>query len=277
MSGYYPYLLCGLPDLSFDMDLSGFNYEEISSTVNELLSEKDREALSLFLAPGTHRQMAKKYLSLQDEEERTQYLSENLLPRYQKKIFAQSLPVLLYGEEDHAVELDVEEAENALVRILDGAFYTAVLRHGNPFMRRWFEFDGVLKNVEVAFAARKQGRAAENEFVEEASAALVQWIKENMQEGDFGLKLRLAYAQEMFSALNHPDVFERERAVDRFRWNMAEEMVREKDFQLDKVLCYMLKAGILRRWQNMDAASGREYLRETVSEMRKVNLRGENA
>lgn len=277
MSGYYPYLLCGLPDLAFDMDLSGFNYEEISATVNELLSEKDREALSLFLSAGTHRPLAKQYLSLQDEEERTQYLSENRLPRYQKKLFAQSLPVLLYGEEDKSVELDVEETENALVRIFDGAFYTAVLRHGNAFMRKWFEFDGVLKNVEVAFAARKQGREAEDEFVEQASSALVQWIKENMEEGDFGLKLRLAYAEEMFSALNLPDVYERERAVDRFRWNMAEEMVRGKDFQLDKVLCYMLKAGILRRWQNMDAASGREYLRETVSEMRKVNLQGENA
>lgn len=277
MSGYYPYLLCGLPDLAFDMDLSGFDYEEISATVNELLSEKDREVLSLFLSAGTHRPLAKKYLSLQDEEERAQYLSENRLPRYQKKLFAQSLPVLLYGEEDQSVDLDVEETENALVRIFDGAFYTAVLRHGNPFVRKWFEFDGVLKNVEVAFAARKQGREAENEFVEQASSALVQWIKENMEEGDFGLKLRLAYAEEMFAALNLPDVYERERAVDRFRWNMAGEMVREKDFQLDKVLCYMLKAGILRRWQNMDAASGREYLRKTVSEMRKVNLQGENA
>ena len=277
MSGYYPYLLSGWPELDFDMELSGFSYEEIHAQAVELLTPSDRKVLELFLAFDTHAERAQDYLALQDEDQKIQYLQERSLPAYQQKIFGMSLSMLMYGEEDLKVEDTPEDVERALVRVFDNAFYKAVLHHGTSFMRKWFAFDGILQNTLVAFAARKQGRSPEDEFVEAASAPLLEWIREDLNEGDFGLKLRLSYAEEMFAALDLPDVFERERAIDRFRWRMAEEMVRGKDFQLDKVLCYMLQAGILRRWQKMDAESGREYLREAVSEMRKVNLQGENA
>lgn len=277
MSGYYPYLLSGWPELDFDMDLSGFSYEEIQAQAVELLSPSDRKTLAFFLSFDTHAELAQDYLALKDEDQKLQYLQEHPLPAYQRKIFGMSLSMLMYGEEDLQVDDTHQDVERALVRIFDNAFYQAALHHGNSFVRKWFAFDGILKNTLVAFAARKQGRSPENEFVEAASAPLLEWIREDMNEGDFGLKLRLSYAGEMFEALDLPDVFERERAIDRFRWRMAEEMVRGKDFQLDKVLCYMLQAGILRRWQKMDAESGREYLREAVSEMRKVNLQGENA
>ena len=277
MSGYYPYLLSGWPELDFDIDLSGFSYEEIHAQAVELLTPSDRKVLELFLAFDTHAERAQDYLALQDEDQKIQYLQERSLPAYQQKIFGMSLSMLMYGEEDLKVEDTPEDVERALVRVFDNAFYKAVLHHGNSFMRKWFAFDGILQNTLVAFAARKQGRSPEDEFVEAASAPLLEWIREDLNEGDFGLKLRLAYAEEMFAALELPDVFERERAIDRFRWRMADELVRGKDFQLDKVLCYMLQAGILRRWQKMDAESGREDLREAVSEMRKVNLQGENA
>lgn len=277
MSGYYPYLLSGLPELDFDMDLSGFSYEEIHAQAVELLTPSDRKALALFLAFDTHAELAQDYLALKDEDQKIQYIQERSLPAYQRKIFGMSLSMLLYGEEDLKVDDTHQDVERALVRVFDNAFYRAALHHGNSFVRKWFTFDGILKNTLVAFAARKQGRSPEDEFVEAASAPLLEWIREDLNEGDFGLKLRLSYAEEMFAALDLPDVFERERAIDRFRWRMAEEMVRGKDFQLDKVLCYMLQAGILRRWQKMDAESGREYLRGAVSEMRKVNLQGENA
>ncbi|MCM1169226.1 MAG: DUF2764 domain-containing protein [Bacteroides sp.] len=277
MSGYYPYLLCGLPELHFDMDLSGFSYGEILDQVRELLTPADNRTLDLFLAFGSHEELAKDYLALQDEEQKAEYLREHDLPAYQRKIFARSLSVLMYGEEDLKVDDTHEDIERALVRVFDNAFYEAALKHRNPFLRKWFAFDGILKNTLVAFAARKQGRSPEAEFVQAASAPLIEWIKEDMNEGDFGLKMRLSYAQELFAALDLPDVFERERAIDRFRWQMASEIAAGKDFQLDKVLCYMLQAGILHRWQKMDPESGREYLREAVSEMRKVNLQGEDA
>ncbi|MDE6494274.1 MAG: DUF2764 domain-containing protein [Bacteroidales bacterium] len=282
MSGYYPYLLCGLPDLSFDSEPENFSYEDIYRQIFELLTPSDRKLAGLFLAFPTHTERIKAFLALEDDDARAEYLIRNELPSYQKNFFSHSLSFLLTGEEDVRVEVS-EETEMRLKRLLDESFYKAVISCGNRFVREWFEFDLVLKNTLVAFAARKQQRSPQDEFLypvkkklqDGEEPELITWIKENMQSGDFGLKLRLSYAEEMFAALDLPDVFDRERAVDRFRWNMAEEMVRGKDFQIDKVLCYLLKAGILRRWRKMQAEEGRRYLQDVVSDMRKVNLQGD--
>ena len=159
-------------------------------------------------------------------------------------------------------------------------------RYRNKFVRLWYDFDLTLKNTLVAFAARKQKRPADKEFVlpkalapkpeegfsEEAEPELITWIKENMGQGDFGLKLRLSYAEELFAALDSEDVYVRERKVDQFRWNMLDEMILDKDFQMDVVLAYLVKMQILKRWQDMDAAAGRQYLQETVASLRKVKL-----
>ncbi len=282
MSGYYPYLLCGLPDIHFEMDPESFSYEEICRQIFELLTPSDRRLAELFLAFPTHAERVRRFLSCLDEDALADFLGDDL-PRYQKAFFSHSLSFLFTGEEDALVEMPREEMEMRLVRLLDEAFYRTVTASGNLFMRKWFDFDLVLKNTLVAFAARKQRRSPEGEFLypgisvrtgDRDEPELVAWLKENMEQGDFGLRLRLSYAEEMFAALDLPDVFERERAVDRFRWNMAEEMVRGKDFQIDKVLCYLLKAGILLRWQKMQAEGGRRYLQDVVAGMRKVNLQG---
>ena len=47
MSGYYPYLLSGWPELDFDIDLSGFSYEEIHAQAVELLTPSDRKVLDI--------------------------------------------------------------------------------------------------------------------------------------------------------------------------------------------------------------------------------------
>ena len=288
MSGYYPYLLCGLPDLNFNMNLEGFSYQELYDQVFELLSPADRKLAELFLSFPMNREVAEKYLALQDDpEKREAFLEDCSWPDYQKGLFRHNLAYWLYGDEDAPVEkMEEEELRLRLKKMLDEAFYARMENYRNAFVRRWFEFDLVLKNTLVAFAARKRKRAAEKDFVSprglgnrpdenEAEPELISWIKENMQQGDFGLKLRLSYAEELFSALELEDVYLRERRVDQFRWKMLDEMLLEKDFQMDVVLAYLQKLQILRRWKEMDAEAGRKYLQETVSRLRKVDLGGE--
>ncbi|MDE6695075.1 MAG: DUF2764 domain-containing protein, partial [Bacteroidales bacterium] len=150
---------------------------------------------------------------------------------------------------------------------------------------KWYDFDLVLRNTLVAIAARLQGRAPQEEIVypgydnagghipeEDGEPELITWIKENFKQEDFGLKLRLSYAEDLFAALSLRDVYERERRVDRFRWNMAEEIVEGEDFDLDAVLAYFVKAGILQRWKNLDKERGLTLLRDTVAQMRRVRF-----
>lgn len=288
MSGYYPYLLCGLPELNFNMNPDSFSYQDLYNQIFELLSPADQRLAELFLAFPRNEEVAKAYLPMQaEEEEREEFLTDCPWPAYQKELYRHNLAYWLEGDEEASLSKRPEE-ETILIlkRKLDEAFYNCMNRYRNKFVRLWYDFDLTLKNTLVAFAARKQKRPADKEFVlpkalapkpeegfsEEAEPELITWIKENMGQGDFGLKLRLSYAEELFAALDSEDVYVRERKVDQFRWNMLDEMILDKDFQMDVVLAYLVKMQILKRWQDMDAAAGRQYLQETVASLRKVKL-----
>ncbi len=290
MGAYYTYLVSGLPELGFDMNLDGFSYEELSAQIFESLSEGDARVVRFFLAFPEHKALVERYLALEKgeagEDARREYVASHAdMPDYQRRFWETSLSVLVNGEEDLAVEMQGEALEAFLKNILDKEFYSAARKSRNAFMRQWYDFDLVLRNTLVAFAARLQGRAPQDEFVypgydnfggrvpeEDHEPELITWIKENFKQEDFGLRLRLSYAEDLFAALALSDVYERERRVDRFRWNMAEEMVRGKEFELDAVLAYFVKAGILQRWKALDRERGLTLLRDTVAEMRRVKF-----
>lgn len=278
MSAYYTYLVSGLPELGFEMNLDGFSYEELSAQIFELLREGDAKTARFFLAFPGHREAVKRYVALErgeaSEDARREYVASHPeMPDYQKRFWGKSLSVLVNGEEDLAVEMQGEALEDFLKDLLDKDFYLAARRSRNAFVRKWYDFDLVLRNTLVAFAARLQGREPQEDFVYPGEEPeLITWIKENFKQEDFGLRLRLSYAEDLFAALSLRDVYERERRVDRFRWNMAEEMVRGGDFDLDAVLAYLVKAGILQRWKNLDRERGLTLLRDTVAQMRRVNF-----
>ena len=69
MSGYYPYLLCGLPELNFNMNPDSFSYQDLYNQIFELLSPADQRLAELFLAFPRNEEVAKAYLPMQAEEE----------------------------------------------------------------------------------------------------------------------------------------------------------------------------------------------------------------
>lgn len=294
MQSYYPYLLCGLPELKFQVQPENFSYEDISAQIFELLSPSDARKAHFFLALGNHDVVVDKILGMEDEDQKKDFLQTCTWPDYQKEFYSHTIQEILGKEENEAVSLEDPGLFQEIKRRLDSRFYQAAAASPCRFIRQWYEFDSILKNTLVAFVGRGQKRDVSQEFVyappkghtvyqsnrdllgeeNENIPELIVWIKENLNQGDFGLKYRLAYAQELFAALEKEDVFEREVAIDRFRWNMADELVQGKDFQFDVVLAYLLKASILLRWQKMKIEKGRSYLQDVVAELRHVNLQG---
>lgn len=294
MQSSYPYLLCSLPELKFQVQPENFSYEDISAQIFELLNASDAAQARFFIAYTRHGEVIGKLLEMEDEDQKNDFLQNCDWPSYQKDFFRHSLQEILGKEENEQVSSKEPGIFHELKRRLDALFYQTAARSSSRFIRQWFEFDGILKNTLVAYVGRSQSRDVLGEFVfapprgktvygsaealigeeNENLPELIVWIRENMNQGDFGLKYRLAYAQELFEVLEKGDVFEREVAVDHFRWNMAEEMVKGKDFQFDVVLAYLLKAGILLRWQEMQIEKGRAYLEEVVAKLRHVNLQG---
>ena len=110
---------------------------------------------------------------------------------------------------------------------------------GHPFVKAWRGKDTLLRNVVAKARARAAGTDAE------------QWLRP-AQEEDTQIE-RLVE-----DALQQPDPFRTERALDRVRWDVAEEMQGFDLMTIDAVLAYAVKLSLALRWATLDAGRGRE-------------------
>jgi len=110
---------------------------------------------------------------------------------------------------------------------------------GHPFVRAWRGKDTLLRNA----VAKARARAA--------GADVEQWLRP-AQEEDTQIE-RLVE-----DALQQPDPFRTERALDRVRWDVAEEMQGFDLMTIDAVLAYAVKLSLALRWATLDAGRGRE-------------------
>ncbi|HMO50731.1 MAG TPA: DUF2764 family protein [Kiritimatiellia bacterium] len=65
-------------------------------------------------------------------------------------------------------------------------------------------------------------------------------------------------------AFSRANPLERELALDRFRWNLAEELALSDPFGLPAVLAYAVKLEINEHWQSLTAEKGRDRLEEML-------------
>jgi len=110
---------------------------------------------------------------------------------------------------------------------------------GHPFVRAWRGKDALLRNA----VARARARAAGTDAG--------QWLRP-VEEEDAQIE-RLVE-----DAFQQPDPLRVERALDRARWAMMEEMQGFDPMTVEAVLAYAVKLSLALRWGALDAGRGRE-------------------
>ena len=71
-----------------------------------------------------------------------------------------------------------------------------------------------------------------------------------------GCDLRLERLVE--AALQEQDPLQKERALDRARWITADDLAGPDPLARERLFAYAIQLGILMRWQNRDAETGRQ-------------------
>jgi len=132
----------------------------------------------------------------------------------------------------------------------DFAELSAVLEHReeearSAFARDWFNCNRQMRNAIVH---------------QRASRLAVEGGKYCRAHSGYRMDLEVAVT-EAFARANP---LEREMALDRVRWNLADELNGGDVFGLTALLSYGIKLSILARWQSLSAEKGQERLDETV-------------
>ncbi len=128
-------------------------------------------------------------------------------------------------------------------------FYSAAKRSKNNFILEFFKFEQLLRNTQVQFLAKQTGKKGEDYFIGEYSTEFEEYNK-------------------ILSVFRTENIIERERLIDRLRWEKISEIVTFEYFSINVILAFLAKAKIIERWNRLDREEGAKLFRELVSEVR---------
>lgn len=158
---------------------------------------------------------------------------------------------------EQIVEL-LSEKDQKLVELLEegfdentlGAeFYKKAAESKNRFIREYFDFDGRLRNMKVAYLAKRLDKQGSQYLVDMPEAG----FEEESQIKDI---------------LDNADFVQREQKMDELKWEKASDIARMDYFNMNAILAFLVKAKTVQRWAELDKAKGEEMFRKLVKEVR---------
>ena len=158
----------------------------------------------------------------------------------------ESVMELLEEKDQKLVEL-FEEGFNE--ETLGKDFYAKAAESKNRFIREYFDFDGRLRNMKVAYLAKRLGKQGDAYLVD-------------MPEADFEERSQI---QEI---LENADFVQREQKMDDLKWEKASDIARMDYFNMNAILAFLAKAKTVQRWVELDPTKGQEMFEKLVKEVR---------
>lgn len=285
----YHALISGLPNISLDMSKAPYTQEEFYTELLEILSNKDREKLDWLRLDYANREFIALFragaFAPQSEEEETEEeeTAHITLPIKELKQIArmahlgqpmrrsEHVPgymLRFLNEQYYQSPEDVEEQEGHPHECplsdedrLSQLYYSSASNSKNAFLASWFSFNQTLRNVLLVHTCKQLGWSAERYIVGEGH--IVEQLLHNKSK-DFGLGEYVPYINTFVTIAEERDIAKRERMIDALRWQWLEEQTEWTVFDVENVLAYYLKLGIIERWFNLDEEKGRAVFREIV-------------
>lgn len=265
-TNYYA-LVSGFREYALDAETKGFDIEAILAEIEETVSERDMKCIRLLYTYYDCENMVALHNDctahnrlgrLSTEELEQEMKSPKLLP----KRIARVLRAYANPEGEDAEDMDMTLS---FARALFGAYYEECAESPSRFMREWSEFDRTLRNVIAAAAACSQGIPVETVTV--GGGEIVEQLQRS-SAADFGLRGELSYMDAAIAVVNDEhNMLEKERKIDRIRWDMASELSTFDYFGIDAVLAYLVKVDMVARWSLLDRKYGREMFERLMAEL----------
>jgi len=158
----------------------------------------------------------------------------------------ESVMELLSEKDQELIELMEEGFDE---RCLGADFYVKAAASKNRFIREYFDFDGRLRNMKVEYLAKRLDKESDPYLV-------------NLEEADFEEE------KQIQDILENPDFVQREQKMDELKWEKASDIARMDYFNMNAILAFLVKAKIVQRWAELDAAKGQEMFKKLVQEIR---------
>lgn len=269
----YYYFVAGLPDFSFDSMKLPFTTEEFRVMLSEELKKADLKLINKYFLKNdndilldflknagagsgdegrlTHEEILDAVIKMREELPE----SENHLPPYFENYISKWI------DRD-----DVMEGGKLWEDMLTSLYMDYGMDVKNRLMSRWFEFNLNIGNILAATYARNYDLHVSDYIVGHNSVAKT--IRENQNSRDFGIGQEVEYLETLQSIAEEPDIYDRERKIDKLRWDWLEENTVFDYFNIEYIFAYLCKLQILERWVSLNAEEGEKVFRDLINNLR---------
>ncbi|HHT30135.1 MULTISPECIES: DUF2764 family protein [Petrimonas] len=265
---YYCFI-AGLPDFSFDSMKLPFTVEEFKEMLDGELKPDDNRLLSKYFLKYDNDNLLQLLKNKDSELNPMGSISreeiQETIGRIREDLPLKNRNIPAFYEEFIRTWLNEEaQDENRLWEDLISSLYMDYgIEVKNSLMSRWFELNLNIGNLLSAIYARKYGMDVTRVVVGNNQVARL--IRENANARDFGLSQELEIFDTVVRISEESDIYERERKMDKFRWDWLEENTVFDYFNIEYIFAYLCKLQILERWVKLNAEEGERIFRGLIA------------
>ena len=252
--GNYYYIVSGLPDISFDDSKAAMTLEQFRDEVFKSLSASDRKVMDFLLIEDECRKLIG-----------SERMEELIADVKAQEPCPDDVPQFMYQFVQEWVDDSWRDKAAFAEDRLWSLFYEYAMGCTNGFVKRWYEFNMDVNNIQSAITARKYNLDMQKVIVgqNETSHAL-----RTSGARDWGLSQELDYFDDVVRLLEEEDLAHRERRADMLRWNWLEENTFFNFFTVEKLFSFMVRLGMVERWTSLDREKGQQLFRELIGTLK---------
>ncbi len=266
----YYCLVSGLPDLFFNENKLLVNSLELREELKTTLSGKDFDLIKLLFLPFDNENL----LTLWFNREKTFHSSgifskKDIEWQLSPENEVIKLPLYMLQFIQWIKKRESKELNTEVENILHALFYEFALQSKNDFIRNWFMFELDIKNILTAFNCIRYGYELSEQLIKvkqdnnSYSLLLSKRLKHEYFDDD------LPFSEQIFKvAESDSSLFEREKALDKIKWDYLDENTFFHYFTIEKVFSYVVKLLITERWLKLDAETGKSLLDRLMNDLK---------
>ena len=269
----YYYFVAGLPDFSFDSNKLPFTVSEFKEILYDELKEDDKQLIDKYFLEVDKENLLKLLSDKEaDLKDTGVYSREEMLGtissiKENKDVKKEKIAPIFETFIRQWLKEDAESENKNWEDILTSLYMDYGVSVKNSLVSQWFTLNLNIGNILAAIYSRKYGMDVKQVVV--GNNHIAKTIRANSGSRDFGLEQELDYFDDIFKISEETDMYERERKIDKFRWDWLDENTVFDYFNIEYLFAYLCKLQILERWVQLNAEEGERVFRELIANMKK--------
>lgn len=266
----YYCLVAGLPNLFFKENRLSINWLDFRTELKSQLNQDDYQLIEYLFLPFDNENLIHLIFNQNKPFNSLGLISKTEL-EYQLSPEKEGIELPAYITQFLNWQQKNEENNYSVLteNKLHWYFYEYAIKTRNIFLRAWLNFDLNVKNIFTAFNCFRFGYELSSHLVKTEQNKVVCSLLTSKSLNPEFFDDELPFSHQIFKiAKSDLSLIEKEKALDKIRWDYLDENTFFHFFTIEKILSYTIKLLITERWLKLESETGKAVLNRLINDLK---------